>query len=99
MKPVKFYYRPPRETFSEAMACKKSFASLDLLLMDVRQHSLDCNLPLPVPYDLTDLSLKFGGYDSRLHAFYYLLCTRRWGDEDYIAKYNTPQCIGYVWIK
>jgi hypothetical protein len=23
------------------------------------------------------------------------VCVKRYGDEDYIKKYNTPQCIGY----
>lgn len=39
---------------------------------------------------------RIGWQDSRC------VCVKRLGDEDYISKYGTPQCIGYCatdWIK
>lgn len=92
-------YRPHRELLADAMAEAKEFNSeQEMKEYIVKQYdgyfSIEDIVILGDPYN----DERIGWEDTRY------VCTKRFGDQDYIVKYGVPQCIGmcatkYIKIK
>lgn len=47
-------------------------------------------------YDVSDLSIKYYGYDDRIDKDVYVILTRRCSNRDFIKMYGTPQFASYL---
>lgn len=43
-----------------------------------------------------DLSIHYYSYDDRIDKEVFMVVTNRFGDEDYLKKYNCPQFVYYL---
>lgn len=93
-------YRPHRGGLTEAMAEAKEFETEEEMKQYIyEQHKayfLDLGYP-NAPFGIDDIVIDKENphEDNRigwLDTMY--VCVKRYGDEDYIKKYGTPQCIG-----
>lgn len=83
-------YRPHRGSLDEAMTEYKEFDSMD----DLKKYVANEHTPY---VDVDDIVIgDSDGPDHRIGwGDVHMIGTKRYGDEDYIAKYKVPQCIGY----
>lgn len=47
-------------------------------------------------FHISDLSIRYYGYDDRIKKDVYIIGTSRMGKEDYIDKYGCPQFVSYL---
>lgn len=85
------FYRPQRGTLDEAMEEVKQFDTinemLDYLVADYN-HA----------FSKSDIYISYYCYDERIDWDTYIVCIGRYGDEDYMKKYHSPQAIGFCRI-
>lgn len=67
-------------------------------LFDNVNHCLDfmANMKHPDYLDKTDLSVKYYGHDDRINRDVFIMLTDRFGHDDYIDMYGTPQFISFM---
>ena len=93
-------YRPHRGSLEDAMAEAKTFNSFDEIKEYVANEWNSIwgwNILNP-----NDIVLDFEAYDDDRIGWKDVrhLCVKRLGNEDYMKKYNCPQCIGFVgWLE
>lgn len=85
-------FRPKRRMLDEAMNEERAFGSMEALL----DYLVEDNHNL---FSKEDIFFSYYGYDGRIDWETYVVCVRRFGDEDYVEKYHCPQCIGYMTFK
>lgn len=93
-------YRPHRGGLKEALAESKEFESFEEMKEYIYEYHKgyfkDLGYPNP-PFEIDDIIINESGKyeDKRIgwHDAMYV-CVKRYGNEDYIKKYGTPQCIG-----
>ena len=89
---MKILYRPNRSSLEEAMAEVVEFDSL-LSLFEYLEKRFQNSV------SVSDLSIKYYCYDDRIDWDTYMVCTNRFGREDYIKKYKSSQSIGFITFK
>lgn len=93
-------YAPHRGGLKEAMAEAREFETKEEMKQYIyeehKAYFLDLGYP-NAPFEIEDIVIKaetayrderIGWNDSTY------VCVKRYGNEDYIKKYGTPQCIG-----
>lgn len=93
-------YRPHRGGLAEAMAEAKEFETEGEMKRHIyechKEYFLDLGYP-NAPFEIEDIVIDKENphEDDRIgwHDTMYV-CIKRYGNEDYIKKYGTPQCIG-----
>lgn len=93
-------YRPHRGLLTEAMAEAKEFQTEEEMKQYIYEyhkayfHDLGCP---DAPFEIEDIVIDKENLheDNRIgwHDTMYV-CVKRYGNEDYIKQYGTPQCIG-----
>ena len=92
-------YRPHRGGLSESLALAKEFETFEDMKKYIYQTEWDnfVDIGLPAPFEIEDIvideSKKRDDERCGWHDTMYV-CVKRFGDEDYMKEYGTPQCIG-----
>lgn len=89
-------YRPHRGGLAEAMSEAKEFDNVDSMKQYIVEQWTE-SLGGRKPFDVDDIVLddetidddRIGWHDTRY------VCIKRFGNEDYMEKYGSPQCIGF----
>lgn len=93
-------YRPHRGGLAEAMAEAKEFETEEEMKRYIYEHHkaycLDLGYP-NAPFEIEDIEIDYErpiederiGWNDEMYV-----CVKRYGNEDYIKKYGTSQCIG-----
>ena len=92
-------YRPHRGGLAESLAEAKEFETFEDMKQYIYQTEWDTfrDLGLPAPFEIEDIFINEDdtindprcGWHDTMHV-----CVKRFGDEDYMKEYGTPQCIG-----
>lgn len=93
-------YRPHRGGLAESMAEAQEFETEEEMKQYIydfhKKYFLDLGYP-NAPFEIEDIVIdkENSHEDDRIgwHNTMYV-CVKRYGNEDYIKKYGTPQCIG-----
>lgn len=88
-------YRPHRGGLTESMAEAREFESIEAMKQRIVEHWAS-QFDGRKPFDVEDIVLgdecvddpRTGWHDTR-HV-----CVKRFGNEDYMEKYGSAQCIG-----
>lgn len=85
---MKVLYRPQRSTLEESMKDLEEFSSLiDMFQYLAEKHDY--------AFWSKDVVLQYYCFDERISWHTYAVCVRRYGGEDYIKLYGSPQIIGF----
>ncbi len=93
-------YRPHRGGLAEAMAEKKEFQTEEEMKQYIYEEHKNYYQGLGydnAPFEIEDIEIDVErphederiGWHNTMHV-----CVKRYGNEDYIKKYGTSQCIG-----
>lgn len=85
---MKIVYIPHRGGLMESLDSAKVFYNIkDMLDHIVAFHDN--------AFSAKDISIAYYGYDHRKGSDDYIVCTRKYFDENYIVKYKSPQALGF----
>ena len=95
----KIIYRPHRGSLQEALEHKKEFESeeamKEYIFREAKKFSEEIGRAKP-PFEVGDIVIleesmddtRCGWHDTRY------VCIKQFGEDDYMEKYGSPQCIG-----
>ena len=93
-------FREHRGGLSESLETAREFESFDDMKKYIYQINKDfyqkigaANAPFEISDIVIDHTSKIEDERTNWHDTMYV-CVKRYGSEDYIKKYGTPQCIG-----
>ena len=88
----KWIYRPPGGGYKEAMGRSKEFESIAEMMSYLVEEQAGA-------FSVSDIEIKYHCFDIRNNTETFYVCIKRYGNEDYIKKHGTAQCIGYCMAK
>ncbi len=94
-----YIYRPHRGSLADALAEAQEFeneqAMKEFIYNEHKKYCMSLGFP-DAPFEIEDIVIgvdstddpRCGWHDSRY------VCVKRYGNEDYMKEYGSPQCIG-----
>lgn len=89
---MKVLYIPHRSTLYEAMEELKEFSSLKEMCEYLAEQSKGA-------FSVSDIYISYYYYDERIDWETYIVTIGRYGKENYLKKYASPQAEGFCTIK
>ena len=93
---MKVLYRPQRGGLDESMEELKEFAAVEDLLNWLCEDSEICGKKM---FEVEDINFSYYCYDERIDWQTFIVTINKWGEEDYLEKYHSPQAIGFMTFK
>lgn len=94
---MKVLYRPQRGGLDESMEELKEFDTVEHLLNWLCEDS-DIGWGKEM-FAVEDINFSYYCYDERIDWQTYIVTINKWGEEDYLEKYHSPQAIGFMTFK
>ena len=93
---MKILYRPHRGSLEESMECVKEFNTLEDMINWICEDSEFCGKEM---FRVEDINFSWYCYDERIDWQTFIVKTNKYGEENYLEKYHTPQAIGFMTFK
>ena len=93
---MKILYRPQKGSLVESMENVKEFGTVEELLNWLCEDSEFCGKEM---FAVEDINFSYYSYDERIDWQTFIVTTNRFGEEDYLEKYHSPQAIGFMTFK